>query len=314
MRLLAPQILASPLVDRYDIWVNTTQSADLAFFDRLAALDPRVRLVAQPEGRVRGSHSIGEFHRFAVDEDAIYVRFDDDVVWLQPDFFEKHLAFRAANPDFLLTAPLVINNAVCTALLVETGKIDVSRRVSFAALDKVGWKDGRFAESLHAMFLDLVEAGQWSKLHGGACPIALNRFSINCISWFGRDLAPYPDLIGIAEEYDWTVTSSWRTGRANCLATDAVVAHYAFYSQRHWMDRSDLLDRYERWLLSQPRLAPLLRRLAEAVDETERNGKASGRDGGIMAIAPSLRETIGHALRRVRGRQAKVRLADDRPG
>ena len=67
MRLLAPQILASPLVDRYDVWVNTKAPRDIAFFDALAKIDPRVRLVAQPDGIVDEYRSIGAFHRLATD-------------------------------------------------------------------------------------------------------------------------------------------------------------------------------------------------------------------------------------------------------
>ena len=45
MKLLAPLVLACDLVDRYDIWVNTSDAGDLAFFEGLARLDDRVRLV-----------------------------------------------------------------------------------------------------------------------------------------------------------------------------------------------------------------------------------------------------------------------------
>ena len=188
MRLLAPQILASPLVDRYDVWVNTKAPRDIAFFDALAKIDPGSGWLRSLTGS-RRIRSIGAFHRLATDADTIYVRFDDDVVWLQPDFFERHLDFRIANPDYLLTMPLIVNNAVCTALLENTGKVGLSRPVAYNAFDKIGWRDGQFAEAIHAMFLDLVETGSWGHLHGGAYPIALNRFSINCICWFGRDLA-----------------------------------------------------------------------------------------------------------------------------
>src|SRR4051812_9508480 len=102
MELLVPQILDSDIVDRYDIWVNTVDPADVAFFDGLAAKYDRVRLVPQPDRKPPGVEAIHGFHRHAVDSDTIYIRFDDDVVWVEPGFFETLLRFRVDHPDYFL--------------------------------------------------------------------------------------------------------------------------------------------------------------------------------------------------------------------
>ena len=91
MKLLAPLVLSSGLVDRYDIWVNTDDAGDLAFLEALARLDDRVRLVPLPDGTEPGMGAICEFFRVAQDEDTLYIRLDDDVVWLEPGFFETLL-------------------------------------------------------------------------------------------------------------------------------------------------------------------------------------------------------------------------------
>src|SRR5689334_19608767 len=97
MKLLVPQVLASPIVDRYDVWLNTNTAGDLAFLRQLPELDrtrpDRVRLIAQPDNLLPGWDAIAGFHRLAQDADTIYVRLDDDVVWLEPGFFETLLAF-----------------------------------------------------------------------------------------------------------------------------------------------------------------------------------------------------------------------------
>ncbi|MEQ1942754.1 hypothetical protein ABMA32_10090 [Mesorhizobium sp. VNQ89] len=304
MRLLIPQILASAFVDRYDIWVNTTNASDIRFLEATAKLDSRINLVAQPDGAVDGTKSIGAFHRLSMDEDTVYVRFDDDVVWIEPGFFERFLAFRIAHPEYLLTMPLIINNAICTALLERTGRIRTSRPISMSAWDKIGWKDGRFAKSLHELFLKLAETGDWHRLKGGNYPISLARFSINCISWFGRDLAKHPQLIGWNEEEDWTTTSAIATGRTNCITGDAIVAHYAFYPQRYEVDASNLLDRYELLLAGQQDTAEILAKLDNAFPvssdpETE---------GGSKVSAPGLLDRLQIWSRPWRGREAIVSL------
>lgn len=304
MRLLVPQILASPCVDRYDIWVNTRNVPDIRFLETLTKLDSRVNLVAQPDGKVDGTNSIAAFHQMAMDEGTIYLRFDDDVVWIEPGFFELFLGFRIAHPEYLLTMPLIVNNAVCTALLQRTGRIRTSRPVSMSAWDKVGWKDGPFAKSLHEVFLNLVEADDWQRLKGGNYPISLARFSINCICWFGGDLAKYPQLIGWNEEEDWTTTSAIATGKANCITGDAIVAHYAFYPQRYQVDSSGLLDRYERLLTRQPEPA----RILAAIDSIFPESSNSEADGGSTVKAPGILERLNIWSRPWRGREAIVSI------
>jgi hypothetical protein len=269
MKLLAPQVLASDLIDRYDLWLNTADAGDLAFMEALPGLDPRVRLVPQPDGVAPGWDAICGFFRGAQDEDTIYIRLDDDVVWLEPGFFETLLRFRIANPHYFLVMPLIINNAVCTNLLQTCGKVAPSRHVGAACMDPIGWRDPDFALLLHRMFIDLIRRGEVHRLHCGPREIALNRFSINVISWLGRDMKAIGGQIRLGEEEDLSNITPTRLRRANCFCTDTIAAHFAFYVQRHVVDRSDLLEQYAALLAERAELRPLLGQmatLASAID------------------------------------------------
>ena len=269
MKLLAPLVLSSGLVDRYDIWVNTGDVGDLAFLEALAGLDDRVRLVPLPDGTEPGMGAICEFFRVAQDEDTLYIRLDDDVVWLEPGFFETLLRFRLAHPRYFLVMPLIINNALCSSLLQSCGKIKSSRFVGTACMDPIGWRDAGFAVQLHRMFLDLIRRGETHRLHCGPREIALNRFSINALCWFGRDMAAIGGEIRPAEEEDLSNIIPTRLGRANCFCTDTIAAHFAFYVQRRALDGSDVLEQYAALLAERDELRPLLERtlaLAGALD------------------------------------------------
>ena len=50
MQYLIPYIVASDIVDRYDIWINTHNGADIEFFRRVADRFPKINLVWQPDG------------------------------------------------------------------------------------------------------------------------------------------------------------------------------------------------------------------------------------------------------------------------
>ncbi len=281
MELLVPQILASPLVDRYDIWVNTADPADLAFLDGLAAKYDRVRLVAQPDGKVPGVPAIHAFHRLAMDSDTIYVRFDDDIVWLEPGLFETLLRFRLDHPEYFVVMPLIINNAVCSNLLQSLGKIAPWRHIHTNCFDRIGWGQPEFAVALHRFLLDLIGRGETHRLHSGAHMVSLNRFSINCISWFGRDLVPFGGVVQVEEEEDMAAVIPVRLRRTNCFCTDTIVAHLAFWTQRAWVDSSGVLDEYARVLAGRPEIAGLLAEVGEIRRAADARYPGVSQEGGV---------------------------------
>jgi hypothetical protein len=60
-----------------------------------------------------------------------------------------------------------------------------------------------------------------------------------------------------------------RLGRRNCLFADAVAAHFAFYSQREALDRTDVLSEYEALLRARPDVGPWLDRVDAVLAEAE---------------------------------------------
>ena len=100
MLYLIPFVIASEIVDRYDIWVNTHNGADIEFFKRCASKYPKINLVWQPDGIVNGISSINAFYRQCIEENTIYFKLDDDITWMEPNLIEKMVQFRIDNPEF----------------------------------------------------------------------------------------------------------------------------------------------------------------------------------------------------------------------
>lgn len=117
MQYLVPFIVSSGIVDRYDIWINTHNGADIEFFKRLAEKYPVINLVWQPDGVVCGNQTINAFYRQCVEDNTIYFKMDDDIVWMEPDAIKEMVDFRIDNPQYFLVSPLVINNSLSTYLL-----------------------------------------------------------------------------------------------------------------------------------------------------------------------------------------------------
>lgn len=246
LRLLAAHVLTAPEVDEWQLWVNTTVPSDVAFLQALAARFPKVRLIPPPLHAPNGTATIGQFFRTAIDDDAIYVRMDDDLVWLEPGFFPRLLAERLAAPEPLLLFPLIINNAICSWLLKTQRLVDIQAPLKPHCLDPIGWQSSEFAIALHRWFLDRVRRGELQGLRFGRVPTALCRVSINCIAWFGAVMAKgggiFPE--GVDEEEYVSVTLPFLLERTNCITGRAIAAHFAFYPQREALDASDLLAQY----------------------------------------------------------------------
>jgi hypothetical protein len=257
MEMLAGYILQSAIVDEYQIWVNTKDRNDLAFFRGLRGLDPRVSIVWPPEYPVAGRQSIGQFFRNCIDSDSIYIRFDDDIVWISDNFFEEFLEFRLRNPQYFIVSPLVINNALCTYVLQVRNLLRSDYgHVQPYLMDPIGWANPRFAHHLHNLLLHTIAVDDLESLMFDEQPMALCRFSINCIAWFGREFAAFGGRVPqLADEEEWvSAVKPTALGQGNCVFGRAMASHFAFLPQRPYLDKTDVLARYRNLATRLPNL------------------------------------------------------------
>ena len=244
MQYLIPYVLASDIVDRYDLWINTHNGADIEFFKKMASLYPKINLVWQPDGWVNGNASINAFYKQCIEEDTIYFKLDDDISWMEDSAIEKMVKFRVENPQYFLVSPLVINNAQSTYLLQVCDKLKLNKYYNSAADNNILWRSGEFASQLHQWFLKIIEDDSLKELHIGSHPMALCRFSINSIMWFGKDLAKIKGIVpGDDEEFMSCILPS-KMGWINCWNADVILAHFAFYTQREQLDKCRILEKY----------------------------------------------------------------------
>lgn len=245
MQYLIPYIVSCPIVDRYDIWINTHNGADIEFFRQIAEKFPVVNLVWQPDGVVNGNKSINAFYKACVEPDTIYFKLDDDVVWMEPNLIEKMVKFRVDNPQYFLVSPLVINNSLSTYLLQIEGKLKLDAYYQAYASHSVLWKSGNFAQELHTWFIEnYLKRSQWEKLYVGKKEMGMTRFSINAILWFGEEMKKFAGIVPGDDEEFMSCVYPTRQGLSNAWNGDAVVAHFAFFTQREELDKKGILERY----------------------------------------------------------------------
>ena len=105
MKFLIPHILKSDMIDRYDIWVNTMSKLDIAFFKELENKYSKVNLVYQPDGKINGIASINAFYKYCVDPKSIYLKLDDDIIWMDNNALCTLVDYRINNPEYFLVSP-----------------------------------------------------------------------------------------------------------------------------------------------------------------------------------------------------------------
>ncbi len=248
LEILVPYIRAnSRIIDACHLWCNTVNAEDIEYMHGIAEADDGLFQVVSPTVKVNGFRSIHHFFRYCCDPGVVYIRFDDDICWMAPDAVEKLVSFRLANPNYFLVIANTINNSICSTIHQRLGCFGTEEGLcEYDAFGDVSHGSPQLACLAHRSFLNCLKSGDVS---GYRVPlwIALNyeRIPINCICWLGSEFAPFNGMVGVDEEEWLTRVKPQQLGRPNAICGQALVSHFAYYTQREWLEaNTNLLARY----------------------------------------------------------------------
>lgn len=88
-------------------WVkNTDKPKDLAYLDEILASSPRYKMI-----ELKGVGFIGYGYAWThLERGNMYVKIDDDVVWLADDSIPRMVSMKIAHPEYLLVSANIINS------------------------------------------------------------------------------------------------------------------------------------------------------------------------------------------------------------
>jgi hypothetical protein len=231
------------------LWDNCRTESDRQYLRELAASDPRCTIKELP-GADGGFGIIGEFFRFCDDPEALYLRFDDDIVYIEPGFFERFRARAiAAKGSALWFAPLIINNAICGSLIKNLSKVVLKGPITCQAMCPHAWGHAAFPKAIHPAFIDAVRQGRLDDFRVPDRDVRLARFSVNSIAFFGSDIARLGgDFLppGSNEEEWFSAVLPARLDTCGRILGDLIVSHFGFYTQERELLQTDILDAYYR--------------------------------------------------------------------
>jgi hypothetical protein len=247
------------LIDEYWLYLNTddNQVSDLTYAYRLArAHKDWVKIKERPSSLPRlqpKQRNTGYAYRHMADPDALFFRFDDDIVYVHPDAVSNLIQAKLGLPGTLACFALMWNNAI-TSWYAQ--KLDIIPREFGVVqqpfcMDPVGWGDGQFAVRIHNLLLEWIGAGTPEKaFFYQNFPLApRQQFSVSCHVIDGEDFCtlPTPGVLDYPEEEHWiTVHRPPLIGKDNVIVGDALVSHYTFYPQQAAVRDTDILDRYRK--------------------------------------------------------------------
>lgn len=245
----------------------SVDGADLIAFD--TAIEPGVRDVyvktgygTDGEWRLPDGDGVGEYlyhnneepgpgwgsmYRFyssgnSYYEDAVFLKCDDDIVYIQLDNLEEFLRFRIREEKYFLVSANVVNNNVCAYFQQKYGA--VPRGLMELELPPGGyggrlWQSGELAEALHYHFLDNPE--EFERMP--AEPIEwIRRLSINCVAWLGKDFSYMSRIVD--DENALSVEIPAYLKRPNCIYPRFLAGHLSYYTQEESMDAAGVMSRY----------------------------------------------------------------------
>ena len=254
--------------DEWHLWCNTDVLEDI---DCIYSLEDKynfVRVLSTPTaeqiattcncdklwhdgGQLVYSCTIPYFIRMdSTDKDAVYLRLDDDIVFIEKDSIKKLFEFRLNNLDNFLVYGNIVNNAVLSNIHQNIGALDYALgTVRFDAFDYLGIYSGQFAQHVHNNFFDKYEKGLLDLYKFE--PFVLtdySKISIQCISYFGSDYAKFDGIIPMAvheEDYQSQIRPEIEN-KKNIIFGDSLFCHYASGLHRGYMETTNILSKYQK--------------------------------------------------------------------
>ncbi len=238
------------LVDGWQLWKNTIKPSDIAYLESMEKENGKVKIYSLDEPIVMANQptwnslQTQDFFKFAMDDDTIYIRFDDDIVFAEENAIENIVKARIDCPNALFIYPNIINSTICTcwhqdigALSEEFGRVQRYDREHpmRAYLDEFNYTNGDLINHIHNTFRKRYEDKSLAAYYLPNKSLdEYQRFSVCCVAWWGKDHLQ----VGLPEE-PWI---SWeepvRRGRPNFFVGNALMVHFAYHTQIEQLEKN----------------------------------------------------------------------------
>lgn len=227
------------LVDEWQLWQNTVKESDIAYHESMRAENPKVvicNVIPPIEDKYNFCDTLRscEFFKFAHDDNTIYIRFDDDIVWYEQGAIKRICEARTEHPDAFIIYPNVINSTIVSRWHQDIGALGKEAgECKGIRMDEFAYTDSNFIDLIHKTFKKHYEAGTLDAYYLPSRVFEnYENFSICSIAWWGKDHI----IPGSFEESQMAWELPEQLKRPVYFLGDALMVHYAYHTQRDFIE------------------------------------------------------------------------------
>lgn len=224
------------IIDEWQLWVNTTDELDLEYIKELAGTDKRIILKhVDPKYPMDPLNRQWNLHLFYRDckEDAVYIRIDDDICYIEPGAIKRLAEFRLENPKPFIAYGNTLNNSLMSYIQTRLGNFTIEHGIpKYETFDEVGLKSGEFFLDVHKDVLKSVKDGTLDKYKFGKWMLYdYEHYSITVSSFLGETIKNLGRDVQPNDELELNIEIPKLLGEYNIILGDALFVHYRYYYQ-----------------------------------------------------------------------------------
>ena len=223
--------------DEWHLWENTRNENDKKYLYELEKNYPWIKVITRNEDDKKGTNSnIHKFFDYTINPGTIYIRLDDDILWLEDNFIKNLKKFREENPQYFLVFANIVNNQKCDYIHQQIGALPSSIPELENLCKGNLWKEetGKpICKEIHKAFIKARKNNTTDKWKFDKKVIDdYSRVSINAICWIGGSYNNFGKIVGEDEE-QWLSSDYPKKIKTPCVIYGgALCVHFAFYTQR----------------------------------------------------------------------------------
>lgn len=233
--------------DEWHLWLNTRNQTDIKYIESLGEKHDWIQIIRRhlrmdrengneaTDHNMYRTNNLQSFYGYCVEPETVYIKIDDDIVWMADDMITNLVKFRLENRDPPLVYANTINNNCQDELHRQAGRLQIYEEPkSFMTLERA-----RYALDVHRAFFK----SDFKDLIFDRHEIDFNiRFCINCVSWIYNE--KYRKMMNNMKEDDekWlAVAFPNKVGVKNVVCGNALCVHYIYTWQK---ESTGLLDKH----------------------------------------------------------------------
>ncbi|MCX5619820.1 MULTISPECIES: hypothetical protein [Bombella] len=183
--------------------------------------------------------------RYEAYKEAIFLKCDDDIIYLQEDRIADFIRCIEERTDKFLISANVVNNGVCAYLQQQAGHLPQALGAFEHPEGGFGgslWQDGQKAYDVHRYF---VTQGKPAFPLGEALMDVEARLSINFIGWRGEMLRYMQITPQDDDEHMLSVVLPRFLGKKVAIFSDFMVSHLSFFPQEDAVKADEIIKLYD---------------------------------------------------------------------